>query len=90
MVTKTLQNQQPPVLPVVADFRIETLIAPLLAIAAGCFYWLTLSVGAFPGESARLIAQYTGLSETATTLNPLWGWVVQVLAGGRPQDARLS
>ncbi len=47
-------------------------IGPLLAIMAGMVYWKTLSSGAYPNDSALLIAQVSGLLGMSSAAHPLW------------------
>ena len=58
------------------DFLLATGLS-LLALAA---YALTLSKGAYPGESARLMATYSGLTPLELPLHPLWGSIVSWLS----------
>ena len=42
-------------------------------------YLLTLSTGAFPGQSASLMAIYTGVDEMVAPAHPIWGAIVGAL-----------
>lgn len=53
-------------------------VGPLLAGLAGWIYWKTLSVGAYPNESALLIAQLSGLLGMATVAHPVWALVMKL------------
>ena len=55
-------------------------VGVVLGVLAGVVYLLTLSPGAFPGESANLIAQHGGLTPILSTANPLWSLVVWIIA----------
>ncbi len=48
------------------------LAAPVCGLAALATYLVTLSRGAFPGESARMLAEHAGLTPFGTPNNPLW------------------
>ena len=52
-------------------------MGPLLACLAGIVYWKTLSPGAYPNESALLIAQFSGLLGISTVAHPLWALAVK-------------
>ncbi len=56
------------------------LFAPLLFVLSFVVYWITLSPGGFPGESASLIAYHARLDPFDTLLQPIWGVLVRVLA----------
>jgi len=60
----------------------DVVVGVLLAGAAFVAYAATLSGGAFPGESARLIVQFTGLSPKLAPDHPLWGALVWALSQG--------
>jgi tetratricopeptide (TPR) repeat protein len=53
-------------------FPLSAGIGPLLAFMAGIVYWKTLSVGAYPNESALLIAQVSGVLGMSSAAHPLW------------------
>ncbi len=42
-------------------------------------YLLTLSTGVFPGQSASLIATYTGIEPMVAPIHPVWGAIVGAL-----------
>lgn len=54
--------------------------APLFGALAGLVYWLTMSVGPFPGESATLIVNAAGLAPSPSMANPLWMLVAGALS----------
>jgi tetratricopeptide (TPR) repeat protein len=60
--------------------RLDRWLGLILALAAGVVYWLTLSIGAFPGESAQLIVQYSRIGGLDTTSYPLWSFCLKALA----------
>lgn len=65
--------------------RIDRWIGPVLGGIALVVYGLTLSSGAYPGESARLIVQYTGLFPRLTPDHPIWSglaWVISKIPVG--------
>lgn len=51
----------------------------LILLSFGLFLF-TLSEGAYPGESASLIAYHTGLDPFDTLLQPVWGLVARLVA----------
>lgn len=58
----------------------QRIVAPVIALIALAVYVLTLSPGAYPGESAGLIAYHTGLDPFDTLLQPVWGVLIRLLA----------
>ena len=50
-----------------------------LGVLAAVTYGLTLSRGVFPGESARLMAAYSGVVPLELHLRPFWGKIFGVL-----------
>ena len=54
--------------------------ALIMLLAAGV-YALTLANYVFPGESARLVAQWTGTDSLSFPEHPIWGRLVSVVAG---------
>ncbi len=54
----------------------DFLIAALLGVLAAFVYGVTCSRGVFPGESAMLIAYFTGLENLPFPQHPLWGAIV--------------
>lgn len=61
-------------------------IAAALGLAALVVYSLTLSVGPYPGESARLMVQHMGLFPKLSPRHPLWTIVVRMLPFLPPAD----
>ena len=59
---------------------LDRLAAPLLALGAFCAYLVTLGPGAYPGASAMLIAQHSGLVPLGSPLYPLWHWLASVVS----------
>ena len=57
------------------------LAAGLLMLLAAAVYGLTLAGYVFPGESARLMAQWTGTDALAFPEHPVWGWLVSLVSG---------
>ncbi len=65
-----------------ASFRRATLFASLaVAGVAAAVYGLTLATYVFPGDSARLLVQWTGIDTLAFPEFPLWGWFVKLFGG---------
>ncbi|MFH1184545.1 MAG: DUF2723 domain-containing protein, partial [Chloroflexota bacterium] len=54
-------------------------LGPTLFALAFVLYCFTLSPGAFPGESARLIVQHSGLDPFPPMSHPLWSGVVRLI-----------
>jgi tetratricopeptide (TPR) repeat protein len=55
------------------------LLGPALAAMAMAVFGVTLSRYAYPGQSAGLIAQYSGLCPLMSPDKPLWGWLFGVV-----------
>jgi tetratricopeptide (TPR) repeat protein len=55
-------------------------LTPLFVLGSLAVYIFTLSPGAFPGDSASLIAYHTRLDPFDTLLQPVWGAVIRVIA----------
>ena len=53
-----------------------------VSLLALVVYGLTLSRYLYPGESAALFTQWTGLETLSLPLHPVWGWVVKLIGGG--------
>jgi len=51
-----------------------------LGVLAAAVYGLTLSKGVYPGESARLMAAYSGIEALDLPLHPVWGAIVSWLS----------
>ena len=72
-----------------AKFRTEdgsftkTSIVAALSVAgvAAVVYAITLANYVFPGDSARLLVQWTGIDALAFPEYPLWGWFVKLFGG---------
>jgi len=60
--------------------RVNIWIGWGLGLGAFIAYICTLSAGAYPGASAALVTQYTGLFVRMTPPRPLWGVLVWVLS----------
>ena len=50
-------------------------------LLAALVYGLTLADYVFPGESARLVTQWTGMDALAFPEHPIWGRLVSLMAG---------
>lgn len=55
-------------------------LGPLLGILALVLYVTTLSRGAYPGESASLMATELGLNPLGSSPHLIWSWVVDLVA----------
>lgn len=53
---------------------------PVLVLLSLGLFLFTLSDGAYPGESAGLIAYHTGLDPFDTLLQPVWGMLARMIA----------
>lgn len=56
------------------------LLPTLLAFGSLVLYVLTLSPGAFPGPSAKHIADHLWLEPFPPMSNPVWGWLVELFS----------
>lgn len=65
-----------------SSFRRGSLVAALAvaAVAAGA-YFLTMANYMFPGDSARLLVQWTGIDVLEFPEHPLWGYFVRLFGG---------
>jgi tetratricopeptide (TPR) repeat protein len=61
--------------------RRDWAVSAALGLLAALVYGMTVSRGAFPGESAYLMARYAGLDTLELPLHPLWGATVSWLSG---------
>ena len=65
-----------------ASFSRKTFFAALAAAGiAAVVYSLTLATYVFPGDSARLLVQWTGIDTLAFPEFPLWGFFVKLFGG---------
>ena len=65
-----------------ANVRRRLLVASgALVLLAALVYGLTLADYVFPGESARLVTQWTGMDALAFPEHPIWGRLVSLMAG---------
>ena len=60
--------------------KADCLWAVGLSLLALLVYALTISTGVYPGESARLVATYSGLTPIELPLHPIWGAIVSWLS----------
>lgn len=60
--------------------RLDGLVSAGLGVLAALVYGLTLTKGVFPGESAHLMAVYSGLEPLDLPLHPVWGMIVSWLS----------
>jgi len=56
------------------------IFGPILGILSFLVYALTLSSGAYPGESASLIVRHLGLAPLIQPMHLLWGSVARIIA----------
>ncbi|MBR4171376.1 MAG: tetratricopeptide repeat protein [Kiritimatiellae bacterium] len=61
--------------------KLDLLISIGLGVLAFFVYALTVSHGLYPGESANLVAEYSGIAPLALPLHPVWAWFVKGLSG---------
>ena len=65
-----------------ANVRRRLLVASgALVLLAALVYGLTLADYVFPGESARLVTQWTGMDALEFPEHPIWGRLVSLMAG---------
>lgn len=60
--------------------RIDFMLSAGLGLLATVVYGVTLTTGVFPGESANLMAVYSGLEPYTLPLHPVWGMIVSWLS----------
>lgn len=60
--------------------RLDGLVSAGLGVLAALVYGLTLTKGVFPGESAHLMAVYSGSEPLDLPLHPVWGMIVSWLS----------
>ena len=60
--------------------RLDGLVSVGLGALAAVVYGLTLTRGVFPGESAWLMATYSGLEPLELPIHPVWGLIVSWLS----------
>ncbi len=63
-----------------AKRKLDWVMSAVLGLLAAVAYGLTLSKGVYPGESARLMALYSGIDPLELPLHPLWGMFVSTLS----------
>ena len=59
---------------------IDRLIGPILGLGAFLLFLSTLAGGAYPGQSALLVAERTGLFPSLAPNSPLWHFIGTILA----------
>jgi len=65
---------------------IDLVIGAGLGLLSLIVYLFTLSAGAFPGESSRLIVEFTGIAPQFLPTHPLWGGdICRLRAVDRPK-----
>ena len=62
--------------------KMDWVLSAGLGLLAAVVYGLTLSKGVYPGESARLMALYSGIDPLQLPLHPVWGMIVSSLSTG--------
>lgn len=60
--------------------KLYVVLGPLMGILALMLYGITLSRGAYPGESASLMAIELGLNPLGSSGHLIWSWVVGLVA----------
>lgn len=58
--------------------KLYVVLGPLLGVLAMALYWVTLSRGPYPGESASLMAVEVGLNPLGSSGHLLWSWVINL------------
>ena len=61
--------------------KIDLILSLGLGVLATVVYGLTVSRGVYPGESAQLMAGYSGIETLDLPLHPIWGMIVTWLSG---------
>ncbi len=61
--------------------KIDWLVSIGLGMLASLVYGLTVSKGVYPGESARLMAVFSGIEPIDLPIYPVWGLIVSWLSG---------
>ena len=61
--------------------RIDLFMSIGLGVLAALVYGLTVSRGVYPGESAHLMAVYSGVETLDLPMHPVWGMIVSWLSG---------
>ena len=61
--------------------RLYVVMGPLLGILALVLYAMTLSQGAYPGESANMMVTELGLNPLGLSGHLIWSWVVSLVSG---------
>ena len=59
-------------------------------LLAGLIFFLTLSPGVFPGQSAALMATFTGIEPPVAPSHPIWGAIVAWIGGLSPSAMALN
>lgn len=67
--------------PSIAYKKLMRIVFPLFVAFTGLVYFLTLSPVPFPGDSANLMAVYSGLVPMISPAHGIWGRIVSWLAG---------
>ena len=60
--------------------RSDCFLIAAVGVLAALVYGLTLSTGAFPGESAKLMSVYSGVEPLALPVHPVWGAIATWLS----------
>ena len=71
---------------VAAHRKLKRIVGPVVAAFAALIFLLTISPGVFPGQSAELMAVYSGLEPLVAPSHTIWGaivgWLASLGAGG--------
>ncbi len=77
-----------------AKRKLDMIFGLGITALAAIVYLLTLSTGVFPGQSASLMATYTGVEPMVAPIHPVWGAIVGAIgrmgAGGAGAALRLN
>lgn len=64
--------------------KLARIVGICVTLFVGLVFLLTLSTGAFPGESADLMVTYSGLEPKVAPAHTLWGTIVSAIASFDP------
>ena len=77
-----------------AKRKLDVIVGLGVVAIAAIVYLFTLSSGVFPGQSASLMATYTGVEPMVAPIHPVWGAIVSAIgkmgSGGAGAALRLN
>jgi tetratricopeptide (TPR) repeat protein len=77
-----------------AKRKLDVIVGLGVVAIAAIVYLFTLSLGVFPGQSASLMATYTGVEPMVAPIHPVWGAIVGAIgkmgSGGAGAALRLN